>query len=139
MMRTILLLFFVSVLIACSGRTPEKPPADQARKVVDRAVTIELLQQCDFVESEGGPGIYSLIDVPVGEAARKIGFELSDLRPTPSQERGSDVRIVDFRNAHFVVRARRRKVDGVPVAESLDDPESICTISVAFPRTGEKE
>ena len=139
MIKTAQILVVVSILAGCTGRTAEKPAVSRADTTVDRMVTMELLQQCDFAESEGGPGIYSLIDVPVGDAARKLGFALSDLRPTPSQERGSDVRIVEFRNAHFVVRARRRNVDGVPVAESLDDPESICTISVAFPRTGEKE
>jgi hypothetical protein len=114
-----------------------EPPAGGGGKPVtagqsDVVINHEYLSAHGFVESEVGPGIFSLLNVRLGDAATSLGFSLSDLRPTPSQPLGSDVRTVKIRNLRFVVQARIKEVSGKHVAESLDDPNSICTISVAL-------
>jgi arabinogalactan endo-1,4-beta-galactosidase len=104
----------------------------ELKKIPNSVITAEFLSQHGFVESEGGPGVFSLLNVRLGDASRDLGFVLSDLRRMPSQSAGSDVRIVKIRNLAFVVRARTTEVDGKTIAESLDNPDSICTISVAM-------
>ncbi len=126
-MKTILILAFaMCLLIGCSLSKPLVTPLD------DSVITHEYLSVHGFVECEGSPGFFSLLNVRVGDAARDVGFSLSDLRPTPSQPAGSDVRTVQIHNLRFVVYACTSQVNGRTIADSLDDPNSICTINVAL-------
>lgn len=126
-MKAILILVAVGYLAnGCAGiPTPAKP-------ATDGGITRAYLVAHGFVESKDSPGIFSLANVRIGEAARNLGFSLADLRPTPSQPPGSDIRTVPIRNLHFVLYARTTQLDGRTVADSLNDPNSICTIRVAL-------
>jgi hypothetical protein len=105
------------------------PPAPRTTDIV----TPEYLTAHGFIKSKCASDIFSLSNVRVGDAARDLGFSLADLRKTPSQPLGSDTRIVKIRNLWFVVDACAKKIPGKPpVPESLDHPDSICTISVAL-------
>lgn len=131
-MKNILILIVVCLVVGCTNSPRPDSNVSEANEPRADVVTAEFLTEHGFTESEGGPDIFSLPNVRVGDAARDLGFSLSNLRHTPSQPEGSDVRTVKIRNLFFVVRARTAVVDGEPVAESLDKPDSICTISVAL-------
>ena len=126
-MKDIVLVTIIASLLA--GCTAHQPEITHESKAV---VTQEFLSEHGFWESEGGRGVFSLLDVRLGDASRDLGFALADLRRTPSQPRFSDVRNVRIRNLHFVVRARIQAIDGKKVVDSLDDPDAMCTISVAI-------
>ena len=126
-MRTIsVLIVSTCLLIGCSA---DKSVATRQSTVV---INHEYLSAHGFVESEGGPGIFSLLNVRVGDAAKDLGFSLSDLQPTPNQPADSDIRTVQIHNLRFVVYARTTQVNGKTIADSLNDPKSICTISVGL-------
>lgn len=131
-MRTVLFLMVVCSVVGCAERPSRATDEPDARPKADAVVTSEFLSEHGFAEPKGSPGIFSLLNVRLGDASRDLEFALSDLRRTPSQPEGSDVRTVKIRNLFFVVRARTAVVDGEPVADSLDEPDSICTISVAL-------
>lgn len=98
----------------------------------DNKITKEFLSSHGFVESEDGSDIYSLRNVRLGDISQELGFSLSDLQPTPSQQSFSDVRIVKIRDLYFVIRSEVRDQDGKILPNSLNNPDAICTVSVAL-------
>ncbi len=96
-------------------------------------ITREFLTAHGFQQSLSDPDIFYLANVHLKDAAKDIGFSLSDLRETPSQpSECSDVRTVKIQNLYFVVESEVRDEQGCVVSDSLSNPDAICTISVSL-------
>lgn len=95
-------------------------------------VTAEFLVGCGFVQSRSDTNLYTLGRVTLKEAAKRLGFSVDQMRPTPSQPIYSDTRIVQVRNRGFVIESQMRNAQGRVVRGSLDKPEALCSVSVSL-------
>jgi len=117
-------LFLVTVTVAaltqgCSRESEAQP---------DQRVTPQFLTEHGFEERDG---VYYIDRIPVGQAGSRLGFELSNMRPTAGQSAFSDQRIVKIRNLWFVIESRRTH-DIEHIKDSLDDPSCPASISVSL-------
>ena len=136
-MRKLTIILIVGLL--AYSAVADKPRSPFKRHVVERSVTTNLLQQCGFKSSKEETTAYVLADVSVGYVVRHLAVKLSDLEPVPCVALGEDIRTLRFLNTHFVIKADRKVINGVPVAERLDDAKSKCTVTVLFPHPGYKQ
>ena len=94
-------------------------------------VTREYLLSLGFRQSPRDPASFTLANLRLEDAARKLGFACSALKAYGGQPPGTDVRTVVLMDRVFVIRAESRdQPHNAPV--SLGDPKTICSISVSL-------
>src|ERR1700730_12790554 len=93
-------------------------------------ITREYLLSVGFEKAEDDREIVELQRARLRDVAKTLGFSLTELRSTLNQSNRSDIRTVDVRGFHFVVKSEVRDSSGQVVRRSLDDPNALCTVSV---------
>ena len=113
------------------SNTNEEVSTSSSQSDSDR-VTPEFLVDRGFIQGKSDTNLYTLGQVTLEEAARRLGFSTSQMRPTPSQSIDSDIRIVKVRNLLFVIRSEMRDSRGRVISGSLDNPDALCSVSVSL-------
>jgi hypothetical protein len=79
-----------------------------------------------------GRDTYVLKSIPLKEAAKRLDFSYSMLKPSGSAPRDSDRRTVKVRNLYFIVESEVRAAQGLIVAKSLDRADAVCSVIVSL-------
>jgi hypothetical protein len=109
--------------MGCAGGQSKLTAAD------DTVITPQFLAEKGFTESKS---ICTLSPVTVTDAAKLLGFKLSDMHRTKNQSANSDIRTVDIRNLGFVITSLVTDAHGHVVPGSLDDPNALASVSVSL-------
>jgi hypothetical protein len=89
-------------------------------------ITSDFLLSHGFIQEDNDRQFYKLSAVLLKNAAKDLGFSLEKMYTPPNGHPSlPDLRIVQIRDLHFVIRADKPN-------ESLNNPDTICSISVSL-------
>lgn len=128
----------MTMLFACSAASHS---FDRARAAGTDGASKQKITH-EFLISQGfkrdHDEIYVLGPIRVGDAAKRLGFSLTDMRHTLNQSGFTDIRTVDIGDLGFVVRSLKKNTRFEGLRGSLDKPDCPAEISVALNQVKEK-
>ena len=95
-------------------------------------LTREYLLANGFKPLAASPDSFIAEKVRLGDVASILGFKITSLRPTVSQPDHSDVRTGSVQSRRFVVRSEVRDTQGKIVRGSLNEANSLCTVTISL-------
>ena len=93
-------------------------------------LTRENLLAHGFKQSEKDKDLFVAEHARLGDVESALGFQITSLRPTVSQDMHSDMRHGLVEGKQVLIKSEVRDENGRIVRKSLDKPDAICTVYV---------